>query len=637
MEDSTMYGWTGKILRIDLSNRTSTTEPTEPYIDKYLGGRGLGVRLIYENYKPGTDAFDPGNPLIFSMGPLTGTSMPGSGRVDVTALSPMSKLRAKSNFGAYWGPEVKFAGYDHVIIQGKADTPCYLWIKDDEVEIRDAAHLWGKDTHDTQKAIQQELGDPEIKVVCIGPAGEKLVRFACLITETGDAGGRTGMGAVMGSKNLKAVAVRGSGGVQIARPQEFLELAIQVTQEMREHPAYQELSNWGTVRGVQMMYGMSFFPVGYFEDVCWDELLEKYPGTDYVQKFCVKNVGCFNCPNRCMNFLSVPGIGKGVTSCEPFSGFTGEVWNLDMDLFWEATLLVNRLGMDSSEAAACVGFLMELYHDGIITAQDTDGVAMERGSREAILTTLTKIANREGLGDVLAEGQKAAAEKFGPQAVDKVDLVKGMAPHAYEFRAFKGTALMQAVGHRGDPLPLRGSLLEVDWHHAPEWFQQVAKEQFGDEEAAIPSSYKGKARSAVISEHMERVPDSLGICKWLYNLFIYQDVNVATRFFNLATGKDWDEAHLLKIGERIRNLERMFDVRQGVSRKDDSLPKKFFEKPLARGPYKDAVLDREKFEQMKDEYYEIRGWDKETGIPTREKLVELGLEDVAQEVLEKAG
>ena len=631
-----LYGWKGKILRIDLNSRKVTTEPTEPYIDKYIGGRGLGVRLIYDNYKPGTDAFAPENPLIFNLGPLTGTAMPGSGRVDVTGLSPMSKLRAKSNFGAYWGPEVKFAGYDHIIIEGKAEKPCYLWINDEDVEIRDASHLWGKDTHETQKAIQQELGDPEVKSVCIGPAGENLVRFACLITETGDAGGRTGMGALMGSKNLKAIAVRGTGGVPIARPQEFMEHAIQIVTEMKENPAYQELSNWGTVRGVQMMYGMSFFPVGYFEDVCWDELLEKYPGTDYVQKFSMKNVGCFNCPNRCMNFLSVPGIGKGVTSCEPFSGFVGEVWNLDMDVFWEATLMVNKLGMDASEAAACVGFLMELYHEGIITAKDTDGVAMDRGSRDAILTTLQKIANREGYGDLLAEGQKAAAEKFGPKAMDKVDIVKGMAPHAYEFRAFKGTALMQAVGHRGDPLPLRGSLLEVDWHHAPEWFQQVAKEKFGSEEAAIPSSYKGKALSAIISEHMERVPDSLGICKWLYSLFIYQDADVATRFFNLATGKDWDVQYLLNVSERVRNLERMFDVRQGLRRKDDSLPKKFFEKPLSKGPYEGAVLDREKFEQMKDEYYELRGWDKETGIPTREKLVELGLEDVAEEVLGKS-
>ena len=222
---------------------------------------------------------------------------------------------------------------------------------------------------------------------------------------------------------------------------------------MREHPAYQELSNWGTVRGVQMMYRHELLPGGLLRGcLLGGDLQEKYPGTGYVKKFCVKNVGCFNCPNRCMNFLSVPGIGKGVTSCEPFSGFTGEVWNLDMDVFWEATLLVNKLGMDSSEAAACMGLLMELYHEGIITAKDTDGIAMERGSKEAILTTLRKIANREGYGDMLAEGQKACGGEDRPgQAVEKLDMVKGLAPHAYEFRAFKGTALMQAVGHRGDP------------------------------------------------------------------------------------------------------------------------------------------------------------------------------------------
>ena len=392
----------------------------------------------------------------------------------------------------------------------------------------------------------------------------------------------------------------------------------------------------GVSRGVHMMYQMGFFPVGYFEDVCWDELLEKYSAADYVQNNQLKNMGCFCCPNRCMNFISVPHIGQGLTSCEPFSGFTGGVWNLDMDVFWEATLLVNKLGIDCTETSAAIGLLMELYHDQIITAKETDGIAMERGSKEAILGTIRKIAGREGFGDLLAEGQKAFAEHLGPAALAKVDLVKGLAPHAYEFRAFKGTGLMQAVGHRGDPLPLRGSLLEVDWHHSNEWFQQVAKEQFGDAEAAIPTSYKGKARSAVISEHMERVADNLGVCKWLFGLFIYQDTEMVTRVFNLVTGKDWDLNHLLKVSERVRNLERMFDVRQGLRRQDDSLPKKFFDQPLTHGPYKGEVMDQDKFEQMKDEYYDIRGWDKETGIPTREKLEELGLGDVADEVLGRA-
>jgi aldehyde:ferredoxin oxidoreductase len=625
-----MYGWVGNILKVDLTAGDITTEPTEPYVDQFLGGRGLGVRLIYDNYKAGTDAFDPSNPLIFNTGPLSGTALPGTGRVDVTALSPMSQLRAKSNFGAYWGPELKFCGFDHLMVTGKAEKPCYLWINDGRVEIRDAAHLWGRDTFETQKLIQQELGDPEVKVVCIGPAGEKLVRFACLLTETGDAAGRTGMGAVMGSKNLKAIAVRGNGNIAVAKPKEFLDLSIQINNEIRKHPAYEELSQWGVARGVHMMYQMGFFPVGYFEDVCSEDILSNYSAPAYVEKNQLKNVGCYCCPNRCMNFLSVPELGKGVTSCEPFSGFTGAVWNLDMDVFWEATLLVNKMGMDCTETSASIGLLMELYHDKLITAKDTDGVAMERGSKEAILTTIRKIAAREGYGDLLAEGQKATAEKFGPEAVEKVDLVKGLAPHAYEFRSFKGTGLMQAVGHRGDPLPLRGSLLEVDWHHANDWFQQVAKEQFGDEQAAIPTSYQGKARSAVISEHMERVADNMGVCKWLYGLFIYNDVNMVSQVFNLVTGKDWDINQILKTSERVRNLERMFDVRQGIRRKDDSLPRKFFEQPLENGPYKGEVIDEKKFEQMKDEYYEIRGWDKANGIPTREKLDELGLSDVAE-------
>ncbi len=624
-----MYGWVGKILKINLTSQQAETESTEPYIDKYIGGRGIGVRLVYDHYVPGTDAFDPANPLIFSMGPLTGTAMPSSGRTDVTALSPMSNLRAKSNFGGYWGPEVKYAGFDHIVITGKSEKPCYLWIHDGKAEVRDATHIWGQDTFETQRTIQKELGDPEIKVVCIGPAGENLVRFACLITEVAGAAARTGMGAVMGSKNLKAIAVRGSGKVRVAKPDEMLNLSLDVNREIREHPACKELSNWGVVRFISMMYQLSFFPVGYFEDVHWEDIINNFGGPNYVERFQTKNVGCFACPVRCKNFLCVPEIGKGFTTCEPWSGFTGSVWNLDMDIFWEAITMANRLGLDSTEVSACIGLLMELNHEGIISEKDTDGIAMTRGGKEAILKTIEKVAFREGFGDILADGQKAFAEKIGKDAVEKLDIVKGLAPHPYEFRAYHGSALMQAVGHRGDPLPLRGSLIEFEWHNAPEWFQQVAKAQFGSEEAAIPSSYKGKALAGIISEHNERVADSLGICTWPYTLFIFHDVTKAWQFFQVVTGKDWDIERLLTTAERIRNLERMFDVRQGISRTDDCLPKKFFETPLSRGKYEGAILDRKEFEGMKDDYYKLRGWDIETGIPTREKLVELGLEDVA--------
>jgi aldehyde:ferredoxin oxidoreductase len=620
-----MNGWMGSILKVDLSSGNISTEPTEAYVDQYLGGRGLGVRLVYDTYKPGTDALDPGNPLIFSMGPLSGTAVPSSGRTDVTCLSPLTNLRAKSNFGGFWGPEVKYAGYDHIVITGKAEKPSYLWIKDGQVEIRSAEQLWGKDTFETQSLIHEELADPEVKVVCIGPAGERLVRLASIITEVAASASRTGTGAVMGSKNLKAIAVRGSGSIGVARPEEMLDYGVAINQEIRNHPAGKELGSWGVVRFISLMYSLSFFPVGHFEDVHWEDIINDYGGPAFVEKFQLKNIGCFNCPIRCKNFLSVPELGKGFVTCEPWSDFTGAVWNLDMDVFWEATLLCRKMGLDHAEISSAIGLLMELYHEGIITEKETDGLPMERGRKEAILSTIRKTSYREGYGDLLAEGQKAFASHIGPAAVEKLDLVKGLGPHVYEFRAYHGSALMQAVGHRGDPLPLRGSLIEFEWVNGPEWFQQVAKEQFGSEGAAIPDSYEGKAMSAIISEHNDRVVDSLGICTWPYCLFVYHNIDVAARFFNLVTGKDWSNEQLLQIGERIRNLERMFDVRQGLTREMDILPKKFFEEPLAKGKYKGAVLDREKFEQMKDEYYEARGWDKGTGVPTREKLVELGL------------
>jgi aldehyde:ferredoxin oxidoreductase len=624
-----MYGWMGQILKINVSDGRVETEPTENYIDDYLGGRGIGLRLVYDLLKPGTDALSPDNPLIFSMGPLSGTAMPSSGRTDVTALSPLSNLRAKSNFGGYWGPEAKYAGYDHIVIQGKAEKPSYIWITEDKVEIRDASHLWGKDTFETQKMIQQELGDPEIKVVCIGPGGENLVRFACLITEVAGAAARGGLGAVMGSKNIKAVAVRGRKPVGVARPAEMFEASLALNRDIRESPACQELSTYGVVRFVAMMYQLSFFPVGYFEDVHWQDIIDNYGGPAYVDKHQMKNVGCFACPIRCKNFLHVPEIGKGFTTCEPWSGFTGSVWNLDMDIFWKAIRLTNRMGLDSTETSACIGLLMELQHEGIISEKDTDGILMERGSEAAIIETVKKLSLREGFGDLMAEGQRAFAEKIGPAAVDKLDMVKGLAPHPYEFRAYKGSGLMQAVGHRGDPLPLRGSLIEFEWANAPEWFQETAEKMYGNAGAAIPESYDGKAVSTIISEHNNLAIDSMGVCTWPYALFIYHTIDKATEMFNLVTGKDWDVEHIHGIAERLRNLERMFDVRQGLTRASDDLPKKFFEKPLSKGKYEGAVLDRDKFEAMKDEYYMLRGWDKQTGAPSKEKMEQLGLADLA--------
>lgn len=627
-----MFGWTGNILKVDLTGRKTRITPTAPYTEDFIGGRGIGARLIYDALEPGTDPFDPANPLIFNLGPLTGTAIPGAGRVDVTAKSPLTRLRAKSNFGAYWGPELKYAGYDHLMITGQAEAPVYLWIHNGDIEIRDASHLWGMDTRQTQLAIRQELGDPEVKVVCIGPAGERLVRFACLVTETGDAAGRTGMGAVMGSKKLKAIAVRGTGSVKLAQPEKFKELALQAHAAIRESPAYEELSRYGVVREVKYMYDFSFFPVGYFEDVAWEPLVQAYGGEAFLQQYQLKNVGCFGCPNRCMNFLAVPGVGVGVTSCEPWSGLTGGVWNTDLQVFWEANLLANLYGLDSTETTACIALLMELYHEGIITEKETDGIPMERGGRDAILGTIQKIARREGYGDLLAEGPGAAARHWGPEAESRVDLVKGLSPHAYEFRAYHGAALMQAVGHRGDPLPLRGSMMEYDWNRGPEWFESVARELYGTEEAAIPTAYGGKAMMTVISENQERVPDSLGLCKWLYPMIVIQSLEYPVACFAAATGLEASEVDLLRVGERIRNLERAFDVREGLTRADDALPRKFFREPLKRGKFAGAVLDETKFEQMKDEYYALRGWDPKTGIPTRAKLEELGLADVADDL-----
>ncbi len=644
---SYMYG--GTILRVDLSEGKISKEPTAPYAADFLGGRGINIKILYDEVPPEVAPLDPASRLIFGVGPLCGTPVPAS-RVEVTAKSPETGFLGTSSFGGFFGPELKYAGYDNIVITGKADKPVYLWIYNDEVEIRDATHLWGKDTYQTQDIIRSEV-DPDAKVACIGQAGENRVRFATIQHELRHGTGRTGMGGVMGSKNLKAIVVRGTKGVSLADPEKYLTLAIELQKEMREHPGVQD----------KQKHGHSYEQDWWFMADTKDQVPKPVYSCDLFFKYQpkVKRVGCLSCPVQCMDLYPVEAKGGGALSCSLYIGALYWVRNTDVELLLECSLLALRAGVDIISPMAIIAWLMELYENGIITAKDTDGIPMEWGSKEAILGMLKKIINREGIGNVLAEGLLPAAEKIGHGSMEYANHMKGLP--LYDINTpndvipDKSSALSMAVSSRGDLMKAHAGILgekgmaekvatmkaelvgderiRIEGVAAA---RQKVKEIAGSERAALADEYEGKPELTVFSENLIIINDCLSTCKMTGSFvdFPFTEEKEAA-IFSAGSGVETSVDKLVEFAERVKNLERAYSVREGVTREMDSYPKRFMDRAVSRGD-DTFVLETGKFEEMKDKYYALRGWDVATGIPTRETLEKTGLGYVARD-LEKLG
>lgn len=637
-----LYG--GNILRVDLSIGKISKEPTATYADDFLGGRGINIKLLYDGVPPGLDPLDPASYLIFGVGPLCGTQVPAS-RVEVTAKSPETGFLASSNFGGSFGPELKFAGYDNIAITGKAAKPVYLWIHNDEIEIRDASHLWGKDTFETQEIIRSEI-DPDAKVACIGQAGENRVHFATIQSELGHGAGRTGTGGVMGSKNLKAIVVRGTKGVKLADPEKYLTIAVELEQELRNDSWLTELRE----------HGMSFE-----QDTWWPQLHAQpewettVHQTDLYEKYKPKRTGCYGCPTQCMDLYPVGAKGGGLISCTLYTGALYELRNNDVDLVLEWILLAHRYGIDHVSAVGILRWLMQLYEEGLITAKDTDGIPMEWGSREAMLGMLKKIVYREGFGNVLADGILPAANKIGRGSEDYADHMKGLPQYSPYMRGniipLKGHSLALAISPRGDTMRTMfgreifnetykilasryGEARAVSYAND---IRRMTKELAGTEEAALPEGYEGKAKVVVASEDKITINDCTGACKISGGQYDRPfNEKYQSALISAGTGTEINIDALNDCAKTVRNLERAFNVREGMTRETDSLPKGYMDLPIKAGLFKGEVLDSAKFEKMKDEYYSLRGWDIATGIPTRETLEQTNLIDIARD-LEKKG
>jgi len=608
-------GYAGRILHIDLSTGKTETEPLkEEKAKKYIGGIGLGIQLLLEHSKPGIEPFSPENPLILATGPISGSMGPtgGNGHAFVSK-SPASGGVGEAKSHGFFGAELKRAGYDAIIFKGKAEKPVYVWIDDDSVQLMDAKHLWGKSPEETEKTIREELKDYYIRVASIGPAGEKLVRVACILNDGTRAAGRCGLGAVMGSKNLKAIAIRGSKDVTVAKPEEFQEF-VKMIHERMKGPATRKYRTLGTPENVLVLNSLGALPVNNFTRATFDGA-EKISGEYLNERFVAKIIGCSSCAMRCEHITVVPeGPYKGTTTRMEYESLwaLGPNCGVDrLDAIIKAMAMCNYYGVDSISAGVIVSFAMDCYEHGLLTKKDTDGIDLRFGNHEAMLEMLKKISLREGIGDTLAEGVKRAATKIGKGSEKYANHIKGVEMTGYDIRGLKTAALGYAISFRGADHNRHGA-------YAPDVKGSV--DRFKAE--------KGRGKLVREIEDIYTIIDSLIVCKFSRGVY-FDGFKDLAKYYTLATGIGMTPEELEKTGERINVIGRLFNIREGFTRKDDHMPPKIMTVPIPDEVVsKGSHVTQKDLDILLDDYYETRGWTKE-GVPTMEKIKELGLDDLA--------
>jgi len=603
-----LNGYANKILHLDLiSGKTKTELLGEETAKGFLGGAGFGIKMITDYQRPGTDAFDPENPIVFECGAFCGVMGPGVGsKWGVAAKSPQSNGLGEAYSTGFFGAELRRAGYDIVIITGKADKPTYLYLEDDSVQLMDASHLWGKDNWQTEEMIKEDLGDPGVRVASIGPAGENLVRYGCIINDRLRAAGRTGMGAVMGSKLLKAVAVRGTGDVEVADVEGFKEFAVELYKRAKG-PATEKYRNLGTAANILVHNKLAALPTRNWQDAVF-EGAETISGEYLNEHFVTKIQGCDSCGMRCEHVATVPdGPFKGAIArieYEPTYAF-GSCTGVDrLDAVIRAVQLSDLYGMDALSAGVVVAFGMECFENGLITEKDTGGIELNFGNGEAMCEMLTKIALRQDIGDVLAEGVEGAAEKIGRGSESFAMHIKGVEMTGYDVRGLKTAALGYAVSRRGADHQRHGQ-------YGPDLKGQV--DRFKAE--------KGRGRLVMEGEDLYSVMDSLILCKFSRGIWNYDDM---AKMYTLVTGIPMTGKEIHLAGQRISNLAKIYNLREGLGRAADNLPIRCMKDPIKSGVAKGSLVKQKELDLLLDDYYETRGWSKE-GIPTKEKLKELGL------------
>lgn len=603
-----MEGYIGKILRVNLTDGEFAVEDIDPdLIRQYVGGRGLGTKILYDEIDPAIDPLSPENKLIFLNGPLTGTGAPAGSRYMVITKAPLTNTIACSNCGGSFGPELKQAGYDGIIFEGCSDEPVSLWINNDEVEIRSAIDLWGKTTHETDDLIKAEIEDNfvarDTQIACIGPAGENMSKLACIISNKNRAAGRTGVGAVMGSKKLKAIVVRGTKGIRIADGKVFNTAIKSAMDKLNAGPVTSEaLPAFGTPVLVNIVNECNILPTYNWQSSSYENA-GKISGETMAETIVTRHKGCFACSIACAKCTEIEDPEfKGKGEGPEFENviLMGSSCGIDnLGAIAKASYLCNELGMDTISVGGTIATAMELFEKGYITEKDA-GMKLNFGNAQALVAMTEKMGRGEGFGAVMADGGARLAEKFGHPELFMG--VKKMEAPAYDPRGVQGMGLQYATSNRG-ACHVRG--------------YTMANEILGVHEKVDPLITDGKAALVITFQNLTAIIDSAGLCLFvaLCPGFLYEEVQ---GLLNGATGFNYTVDELVQAGDRIWNLERLFNQKAGFTKEDDTLPKRLLEVPAGPGN-KVCELDK-----MLPEYYKLRGWD--DGFPGKEKLAELGLE-----------
>jgi len=605
-----MDGWTGKVLRVDLSKGEWEDEELDlDLAEEYLGGRGLATKILFDEGGANVDPLSPENKLIFATGPLTGTGAPTGGRYMVVSKSPLTGAIACSNVGGDLGSELKYAGYDMVIFEGKSPEPVYLVIDNGDVQIKPAEHLWGKKTDETDDMIKAEMGDKwkalDTHIAYIGPAGEKLVKIATIMSDKHRAAGRSGLGAVMGSKNLKAMAVWGSGAVTVADGEALKETTFAILELLKNSTTIEGLTKYGSMSSQFPMNRMGVLPALNFQAGSFEGVANTN-ARPLRANLLIRNGACFGCPIACSRVTRIPnseyqgdGYGPEFETCSLLGPNCGID---DLAAITKANYICNQLGIDTISAGGTIACAMELYEKGYLKQEEV-GYELNFGNAKAMVELVEKLGLREGFGDILAEGGYWVAEKYGHPELF-MGVKKQQLP-AYHPQALQGTGLALATANGGASHNRAGV---------------YGSELWGYPVKTDPLAIEGKAALCVELQHYKAILDALGLCQYI--IFGHVEGQHILPLLNAATGIDYTVESMMLAGERIWNLERLFNLAAGLTARDDTLPKRLLEQPMLKGTYEGQVS---RLPEMLPEYYRLRGWD-ENGVPTKEKLVELGLD-----------
>ena len=610
-----MLGYAGKILRVNLSTGKITVEKLdEETAKKYIGGIGLGMKLWLANSKAGVDAFSPENPLVLAVGPVSATMFPtgGNGHAFISK-SPATGAVGEAVSHGTFGAEIKRAGYDAIILVGKAERPSYLWIDDESVQLLDAEKIWGKSPAETEDAVKDELGDYYVRVASIGLAGEKLSKIANIINEKTRAAGRTGLGAVMGSKNLKAFAVRGTKDIVVAKPEEFIEMVKEFHERMKG-PAAQKYRTLGSAENVMIQNALHCLPTRNYNNSYFDHA-ERVSGEILNERYIAKIIACNSCAMRCEHEAVIhDGPYKGTMARMEYDN----IWALGpncgvdkLDAIIKAADLCSYYGLDATSTGVTISFVMDCHEKGILTHDELGGIDAHFGNEAALLQLIEKIGKREGIGEILADGVKVAAAKIGKDSDKLAQNIKGLEVTGYDLRCLKTAALGFAVSFRG-----------ADHNRSGAYAFDISGK------VDRLKAEKGRGKLVKDSEDIYALIDSLIICKNARGT-LFKELPDMSKLYKLITGYEMTTDELSLAGERINTLARLINIREGLSRKDDTLPWKVMNQPISDdGPGKGSVVSQEELDLLLDDYYLARGWTLD-GVPTKDVLTKLGLDDLS--------